>query len=68
MLEAQKSVLLNVSYDLNLFRKELIKSLVWLNTSELTELRKWLRDSFEEPHIEIVKEVMYPDLIAKLQA
>ena len=61
MLEHQKIVLKGVSNDKKLFRKELIKSLAWLNAYELTQLRLWLRENFYQKHSDIIKEVLYPE-------
>ncbi|MCG8700864.1 MAG: hypothetical protein MI922_22610 [Bacteroidales bacterium] len=61
MLEHQKKVLQGVSYDKSLFRKELVKSIAWLNVFELSELRKWLNNSFWQTHADVITEVMYPN-------
>ena len=60
MLEHQKLVLKNVSYDKDLFKKELIKSFAWLNAYELTQLRVWLNANFKNTHWEVIKDIMYP--------
>lgn len=60
MLEHQKKVLQNVAYDNELFKKELYKSLAWLNAHDLTQLRVWLRKNYWGTHGELIKEVMYP--------
>ncbi len=60
MLEHQKIVLKGVSGDKRLFKKELLKSLTWLNAHELTQLRLWLRENFYHQHSDIIKEVLYP--------
>lgn len=62
MLEHQKSVLKGVSNDKYLFKKELIKSMAWLNLQDQIELRKWVKDNFLNLHPEIVKDVLYPKL------
>lgn len=59
MLEHQKLVVKNVAYDLNLFRKELIKSLTCLNAYELTQFRRWLRKNFKGEHLRIIREILY---------
>ena len=61
MLEHQKIVLKGVSNDKRLFKKELIKSLAWLNAHELTQLRLWLRENFYKQHSDIIREVLYPE-------
>jgi hypothetical protein len=60
MLEHQKVVLRNVSHDEHLFRKELIKSMAWLSSHELTELRKWLRQHFGSTHKAAIQDILYP--------
>lgn len=54
MLEHQKLVLKNISYDKDLFRKELSKSVNWLKTSDLYKLFEWLRSKYWETHEEII--------------
>ena len=41
MLEYTKSLLLKVSFDKNLFTKELAKSLKWLNSDDKMKLKYW---------------------------
>ena len=41
MLEYTKSLLLNVSFDKNLFIKELRKCISWLGTEDKIKLRYW---------------------------
>ncbi len=41
MIEYVKTVLSKVSFDKNLFEKELLKALVLLLPNEIIELRKW---------------------------
>ena len=60
MFELQKLVLKNVASDKKLFKKELYKSIAWLNSNELTKLRIWLRENFRETHQDVIEEVMYP--------
>lgn len=43
MLEYVKTILKKVSFDRRLFRKEYKKSLSWLTSHEINELRNWLR-------------------------
>lgn len=57
MLRHQKIVLSNVRHHLPLFRKELIKSLQWLNDEERNELEEWLEFYFNGTHAEIIEEV-----------
>ncbi len=60
MLEHQKIVLRNVAYNHDLFRKELLKSLAWLNSNELTKLRVWLRKNYWSTHKNVILDVLYP--------
>jgi hypothetical protein len=46
MLEYAKQILTKVSFDAQLFEKELKKSLRWLLPVEITELRKWCYAKF----------------------
>jgi len=57
MLEHQKTVLNGVKYDKKLFRKELTKSMKWLNVYEQTQLRKWVNENFYHLHSEIIEDV-----------
>lgn len=60
MLEHQKIVLQNVHDNPTLFRKELIKSLGWLNANEQTALRRWLREKYWKTHRNVLEDVLYP--------
>lgn len=60
MLEHQKMVLTAVSNNKNLFRRELIKAVGWLNSHEQTELRIWARKNFRYLHSDVLKDVFYP--------
>lgn len=59
MLEHQKVVLKGVADNLQLFKKELAKSLKWLNPTELTELIKWLTNEFGDTHKKVIRELVY---------
>ena len=59
MLEHQKTVLRGVSDDKTLFRKELIKSMVWLDAHEQTELQGWVCTNYQMLHPEIIKDVLH---------
>ncbi|MFT5970392.1 MAG: putative NAD/FAD-binding protein [Flavobacteriales bacterium] len=41
MLEFSKVILKKVSFDTDLFRKELIKSISWLSVTESKQLKSW---------------------------
>ncbi|MGQ1784678.1 MULTISPECIES: hypothetical protein [unclassified Saccharicrinis] len=58
MLEHQKNVLNGVVDFKELFRKELMKSMLWLNVNERTILIKWVCDNFRNRHPEIYEEVL----------
>jgi hypothetical protein len=60
MLEHQKLVLRNVAYNKELFRKELHKSLVWLNSYDISQLFVWLKENFWDLHKDVIEEVVYP--------
>jgi len=57
MLKHQKIVLSNVRHYLPLFRKELKKTLEWLNNDEINELEEWLEGNFDGKHTDIIDEV-----------
>ena len=57
MLEHQKIVLNAVSDDLHLFKKELTKSIKWLNQTEQRELCRWIDIEFFHSHKKIAQEV-----------
>lgn len=57
MLDHQKIILEQLSYDKELFRKEIIKSFKWLKSYEIIMLRKWLKDNYSETHADIIHEV-----------
>ncbi len=54
MLEHQKKVLSGVSNNPYLFKKELLKSLKWLNHDELAELQKWLKQKYGDRYASII--------------
>ena len=57
MLKHQKTVLKGVRNNRILFKKELIKSLQWLNNRELSQLIKWVRENFYREYAEVIREV-----------
>jgi len=57
MLELQQMTLENLSHDKDLFKKELIKSLKWLQSYEIFQLRTWLLKNYNSSHSEIINEV-----------
>ncbi|WP_026999041.1 hypothetical protein [Eisenibacter elegans] len=59
MLEYVKTILQKVSFDKNLFEKELRKSIArYLETEEVDELRKWCYGQFShsQDHVKILNE------------
>lgn len=60
MLEHQKIVLRGVSHDKSLFRKELIKSMAWLNANDQTELRSWVSQIYRDQYPNIIKDILDP--------
>lgn len=58
MLEHQKKVLECVFDFPELFKKELIKSSGWLSAHEYNQLKKWVIDSFDQRHHDIIEEVL----------
>ena len=46
MLEQQMNVIRNLSGDKELFKKELYKSLAWLEKKEIEELVEWLKSNY----------------------
>lgn len=57
MLEMTKLVLRKVSFDRNLFRKELEKSTRWLKKEELLLLQAWCLTTFAGKYDDLVLEV-----------
>lgn len=56
MLELCKNVLQKVSFDKLLFKKELHKSVDWLNESELQTFKEWCIDNFDGQYLQIIME------------
>jgi hypothetical protein len=50
MLEFKKSILMKVSFDLELFEKELRKAIRRLRMDELVQLKSWCLDTFKGAH------------------
>ena len=48
MLEFSKKILKKVSFDKNLFRKELSKSIKWLSKKEILTLKIWALTTFAQ--------------------
>nr|WP_321452327.1 hypothetical protein [uncultured Carboxylicivirga sp.] len=58
MLECCKTVLNGVHEDKFLFRKELIKSLSWLNAEDQHKLQIWVRDHYYCEHADVIEEIL----------
>lgn len=56
MLEFSKQILSKVSFDRNLFHKELKKSISWLKNDDIEKLKIWCLSSF----------IFYNDLIIEV--
>ena len=56
MLELSKKILRKVSFDKKLFRKELSKSIKWLNKKEVLTLKIWTLTTFSN-YKDIILEV-----------
>ena len=57
MLELQQLTLQNLCADKELFKKELVKSIKWLQSYEIFQLRRWLKSNYSESHGDIITEV-----------
>ena len=58
MLELQCLVLEKVSDNSNLFKKELEKSVKWLNNNDLLELKRRLLSKYNTKHIDLINDVL----------
>ncbi len=56
MLEHQMTVLKAVADNHALFRKELIKSLDWLDFEEKTKLKAWLQENYCGEYSDLISE------------
>ena len=57
MLDFCKKVLLKVSFDKKLFRKELLKAIVWLKGDDVVLLRVWCLATFGHIYRDVILEV-----------
>ncbi len=57
MLDFVKHVLTQVSFDKDLFRKELKKGLRWISPGERAILLTWCVAQFGQTHQDVIKEV-----------
>ncbi|WP_430812823.1 MULTISPECIES: hypothetical protein [unclassified Carboxylicivirga] len=58
MFELCKTVLNGVHEDKSLFRKELIKSISWLNADDQIKLQAWVRKRFGDVHADVIDEIL----------
>ena len=56
MLEFCKSVLEKVSFDQVLFKKELIKSIQWINTTDAKSLSEWCIEMYGNKYSDIIQQ------------
>ncbi len=61
MIEHQKQVLKGISNSMNksLFKKELIKSLLWLKGNEQNEFVNWVKRNFYNDFRDVIDKVIY---------
>lgn len=59
MLEYSKTILQKVSFNRDLFRKELIKSMRWLRKEEIILLQIWCMVTFNDQYRDIIRDVFY---------
>lgn len=57
MLELCKTILIRISFDKNLFRKELRKSITWLKPHERIILKVWCLAQFGHLYKDIILDV-----------
>jgi len=67
MLEYTKTILAKVSFDNSLFKKELQKSLRWLDNTEIEELKKWVFKAYGEKHEIAINEVFSQKLLSGIE-
>ncbi|MCU4156839.1 hypothetical protein J1N10_12695 [Carboxylicivirga sp. A043] len=58
MLDLCKTVLNGVHEDKSLFRKELIKSISWLNQKDQEKFQNWVRERFINEHADVIDEIL----------
>lgn len=56
MLEFSKNILLKVSFDRNLFKKELIKALRWVKPDEALVLKAWCLTTFGHIYGDMIRD------------
>lgn len=64
MLDFAKSILIRVSFDENLFLKELRKLIIWSNNENIDELKDWCKYTFGHQYGESI-ETTFSNCISK---
>ncbi len=59
MLKYTEIVLLKVSFNRDLFKKELIKALKWLKREEVQILKTWCIINFGTVYLDVINEVFH---------
>lgn len=59
MLEYSKTILQKVSFNRELFRKELVKSVRWLHKEEIILLQIWCLATFNDTYSDILSDVFF---------
>ena len=59
MLEYVKTILIKVSFDQDLFQKELKKSLQWLEIEDILELKTWVSERFNHMYKDVITEIFH---------
>lgn len=59
MLEYAKKILLKVSFDRELFKKELLKAVAWMKNDEARLLQLWCLATFGRHYYSIIAEVFH---------
>lgn len=57
MLKYTETILQKVSFNRDLFKKELIKSVKWLKKNEVNALKAWCIINFGAVYMDIIQEV-----------
>ena len=55
-LEFYKTILEKVSFDQVLFKKELVKSIQWINTTDAKSLREWCIEMYGNKYSDIIQQ------------
>ena len=55
MLEFCKNILEKVSFDQVLFKKELVKSIQWIDTTDAIRLREWCIEMYGNKYSDIIQ-------------